>query len=360
MKLHAYRYRLPFANPLVTSKTAFRYREGLFLEAVTGKLNFFAEAAPLPGYSVESIEEVVQLVHNTKREIVAALATVDPIASLERLYNEKLKTTVSLQFALDTLAYQIEATQSSTPLQKYLFHDAQAQIPANTIVSLQKSNFLQEIENKTEEGFNTLKFKVGIEFEQEFKRLRTIRSKFPDLVIRVDANQAWSLAEAMRNCEKLADIHVEYCEEPVIEATPKNFEILSQHCNLPLAIDESVLKTDFWPNLLPFSSYIILKPMLLGSFKRIFETKRLADTHENKTVITTSLESGIGRAMTTILASGIGAPATAHGLATGSLLGRDVHSKSIYFNQGVYQLNNQLRSLGINRQKLEEVSTNIF
>ena len=81
--------------------------------------------------------------------------------------------------------------------------------------------------------------------------------------------------------------------------------------------------------------------MVVGSFKKNIETKRLADTHNNKVVVTSSLESGVGRYFTGLMAAGLGAPRTAHGLATGTLLSQDIFPEKNETSEGAIDLSSQ-------------------
>lgn len=332
------KYRLPFTSPLQTSKQTFEYREGFILEYTVDDFQYYGEAAPLPGYSKETPEEVRKTLGELKDEIANSLDTSNPLEKLQDFYKEE-ELQASLQFALDSIASQIEAKQNNSSLLDYLFPDAPSKVPVNALGSLQSDNFLKNTQQLIAEGFKTVKFKVGFNFDTEFKRLEKIRSEFPDLKIRLDANQSWSTEEALRYFQKLEPLNIEYCEEPLKEAIPENFELLHKHTQVPLALDESVSHLSYWPNLLPYTSYIILKPMLLGNFTKNIETKRLSDTHNNKVVFTTSLESGVGRRITAILASGLGSSQTAHGLNTGKLLAEDIASDIAYISNGAYHIN---------------------
>lgn len=338
MSLKYYKYRLPFVTPLQTSNSTFKFREGFILEYTTGDDQYYGEVAPLPGYSKESLKEVLQLLQAHKDLIVSTLDAEKPTETFKSLYGEKEWPT-SIQFGLDSLAYQIQAFQKKSSLTDFLFTETMEPIPVNALGSLHSENYWDEVKQQIDKGFQTIKFKIGIDFGLELERLKHIRSAFPDLTIRLDANQAWSTETALRNFQQLETLQIEYCEEPLRKATPKNYELLSQHSQIPLALDESVSHVSYWPNLLPFTSYIVLKPMLIGSFTKNIETKRLANTHNNKTVFTTSLESGVGRRITAVLASGLGSPHTAHGLTTGELLAKDVYSDMASISKGAYHLN---------------------
>lgn len=358
MSITYYKYRLPFVRPLQTSKKTFEHREGLIIEYSTGNYFCYGEIAPLPGYSGETLDEVINTIDESQDVIESALNTVNSVDSLEGLY-KKREWPTSLQFGLDSVAYQIQAYNEKSSLSDYLFTETMDKIPVNALGSLQAETFLKDVQKKVAEGYRTIKFKVGVEFDTELKRLQSVRSEFPDLTIRLDANQAWSTETALRNFQELELLNIEYCEEPLKKATPENFELLSKHTEIPLALDECVSHVSYWPNLLPFTSYLILKPMLLGSFTKNIETKRLANTHNNKAVFTTSLESGIGRTMTAILASGLGSPKTAHGLTTGNLLAQDLNSDVSYISNGAYHLNRHHQQR-IDFQRLGDVSSRLF
>ncbi len=355
MSLKAYQYQLPFSIPLVTSTHRFENRDGIIIEYQSGEHSFFGEAAPLPGFSRESLDDVVYILKDLYPKITDCLENEFPVKSLISLYaNHDLPP--SLCFALDTIAYQMAAADKETSLPDILFEESRNQLLINAIGHLLGDQPIKEVEGFVKQGFGTIKFKVGRSFDTELKQLQNIRSQFPDITIRLDANQAWDLDHAQTYCEQLSELDIEYCEEPLREPSPKNMEQLHRDTTLPLAIDESLIQTDWWPNLLSFTSHIIIKPMLLGSFTNIFETNRLANTHDNKTVFTTSLESGIGRMVTAILAAGLGSPNTAHGLNTGRLLAKDLYLDFDYILEGKYQLpepNNQLR---ITAQQLEKLS----
>lgn len=322
MSFSAYTYRIPFIDPLQTSLQTLTHREGfVFCYRLEDKL-LFGEAAPLEGFSKETMKEIRSKLAVADNEITTALGKAQPVDALSSVYEER-DFPPSMQFGLDSLAYQIEAHRNNHTLADHLFPRVKDKIPLNALVSLHSDSLLVDVQQRIDQGFKTLKFKIGMDFKKEYRQLKAIRSHFSGLTFRTDANGAWTIDEALENCQYLSELKVAYCEEPLSEPTPHNFERLSSETSLPLALDESVLHTSYWPNLLPFSSVIVLKPMFLGNFTNFFETIRLANTHDTDTVITSSLESGIGRSMAALLASGIDTE-LAHGLNTGELLEQDL------------------------------------
>lgn len=359
MIIKYYKYHLPFAAPLQTSKMTFKNREGIFIECITDEFQCYGEAAPLPGYSIETLDDVLQILSDTRDTLDSKLDTPKNTEWLQEFYKEK-NIPASLQFGLDSIAYQIQAYRTDKNFKEYLFPEAPNKIPVNALTSLQSKDYLEETDFQMKEGFQTIKYKVGINFELELYRLQKIRSHFPKLTIRLDANQAWSLEEASRNCRKLEKLNIEYCEEPLYAPTAKNFEVLTNNTKLPLALDETLYQDSDWPLLLSYTSCIILKPMILGSFTKNFETKHFANTHDNKAVFTTSLESSIGRRITAIIASGKGTSQVAHGLNTGKLLAKDVYSDTPCISNGFYHLGELQDQSEETSYDLQEVSSKLF
>jgi glucarate dehydratase len=64
-------------------------------------------------------------------------------------------------------------------------------------------------------GFRTLKYKAGaLRPEQDIAAAASLRAKFPQHRLRVDPNGAWSVATAIQLARQLADLELEWIEDP--------------------------------------------------------------------------------------------------------------------------------------------------
>ena len=93
-----------------------------------------------------------------------------------------------------------------------------SKIDVNSVIgflSVEKS--VETAENLIENGFKTLKIKVGRDdFEEDYAVIKSIRHNVGDQVkIRIDANGNWNLNEAIANLKKIDDLDIEYAEQPV-------------------------------------------------------------------------------------------------------------------------------------------------
>ncbi|MBD2104705.1 dipeptide epimerase [Leptolyngbya sp. FACHB-261] len=87
----------------------------------------------------------------------------------------------------------------------------------------------------------TLKVKLGnpAGIEADRAMLLAIREEAPSQPISVDANGGWSLADAVKMCDWLAEQQVTYVEQPLAKGQEADLSELNQQSPLPLFVDES-------------------------------------------------------------------------------------------------------------------------
>nr|WP_255523861.1 enolase C-terminal domain-like protein [Terrabacter sp. MAHUQ-38] len=91
-------------------------------------------------------------------------------------------------------------------------------------------------------GFRTLKMKVGTDASTDVQRVASVRDAVgPDVAIRLDANQGWTREEAVQVIRALevADLGVEFVEQPVVAEDVEGLAWVRQRVGLPIMADES-------------------------------------------------------------------------------------------------------------------------
>jgi L-alanine-DL-glutamate epimerase-like enolase superfamily enzyme len=91
------------------------------------------------------------------------------------------------------------------------------------------------------QGFRTVKVKVGETPEKDIARLAAIREAVGnDIALRIDANQGWSPAEAVRSLRGIENYHIQACEQPVPHWDMEGLRYVRDHSSVPIMADESV------------------------------------------------------------------------------------------------------------------------
>src|SRR5262249_20149229 len=89
--------------------------------------------------------------------------------------------------------------------------------------------------------FRQVKVKVGIEGQDDVRRLRAIRRRMgPRVDLRVDANEAWSPAEVVERIKELEPFGLSSVEQPVPHAQVNVLAEVRPQVRIPLMLDESL------------------------------------------------------------------------------------------------------------------------
>ena len=219
----------------------------------------------------------------------------------ELLYQE-LKEFPSIQFGLEQALLSLES-EDKYDLFPSNFSKGLDRIAINGLIWMGAESFMNEqISSKLKEGFTTLKMKIGaIDFNTELDILKGIRNQHDpsDLELRVDANGAFSMENALEKLEKLATFGIHSIEQPIKAGQIESMRELCDSSPIPIALDEELIgvlgrkqKQALLASIKP--QYIILKPSLIGGFQGSLEWINIAKGLGIGWWITSALESNIG------------------------------------------------------------------
>eukprot|EP00052_Salpingoeca_macrocollata_P019888 m.166113 g.166113 ORF g.166113 m.166113 type:complete len:488 (+) comp21097_c1_seq3:1045-2508(+) len=104
----------------------------------------------------------------------------------------------------------------------------------------------QKVQESVQKGFKAVKLKVGgfnaTDMERDLRRLELIRSVVgPDFLVALDANQRWTLPQALEICPRLARLNPLWIEEPTHpNDVAAHAEIAKLVAPIPVACGESL------------------------------------------------------------------------------------------------------------------------
>lgn len=88
-------------------------------------------------------------------------------------------------------------------------------------------------------GFQVFYLKVGLNIEAELEMVRTLRETIgPKGKIRLDANGAWTVNEALRNLARLDAYNIDFIEQPVVQDPLSNMQEVRNRCNMAVSANE--------------------------------------------------------------------------------------------------------------------------
>lgn len=207
------RRALRLRRPLQTSYGALRDRELLAVsltdeDDVTG----YGEAAPLEAYDGTSLARVEQALERYRPvlESAAGMNGAEIVDACRR--TDDLPEAFA---AIDLALWDRAGRRAERPVASLITDTPASAVPVNaTLSALDRAGAAEQAAYAVEQGFDCLKVKVGI--GDDAGRIAAVRATAgAHVALRVDANGAWSVEQAVRNIEALSPSGLELVEEPV-------------------------------------------------------------------------------------------------------------------------------------------------
>lgn len=325
-----YSYKLPLVGTLKLKKGTFAFREGLILKLTDDQVHTgWGEAAPLPGFSNETFQdarsELLKLVRYLKD--VTFSSNGNPLDMISRLLeSQNTGLSSSARFAAESALLSLIADEQQTPAHLLLSPTTGEQITLNALLTADIADIQKEARRLLDRGFSTFKLKVSSsDIDRDIKKVSTLRDAIgPACSMRLDANRSWSEEQALYFTERVAPFDIEYIEEPLVPGA--DLRKLIGKLAVPVALDETLAEISC-EQLGEFrkARAVILKPTLHSGLIRTLELAQEAVKYNMKVVFSSSFESSVGTAVLCHLASAVGTPDVAMGLATSPQFRSNLH-----------------------------------
>src|SRR5690606_257397 len=136
--------------------------------------------------------------------------------------------------------YDLAAKSAGQPLYRYLGGSKRA-VETDMTIGIGTPEEMSRLAIKyKEDGARILKIKLGKEAEADLDRMRHIRAAAGDeLILRIDANQGWDFETAVHCLNGMADLNIEFCEQPMRTWYDDLLPELRRRSSIKIMADES-------------------------------------------------------------------------------------------------------------------------
>jgi o-succinylbenzoate synthase len=272
--LHCLRQQHELAVPVRNARQQWRLRSTLTVEIADQNGLGRGEAAPLPGYSRDTLDEAERaLLGIPAAALQRALELSQPAQLLQMAERLIPAEYPSARFALETALLDRLGRQRRRPLWSLLrellpLRAAAEPVPLCVLLSGDEpAAVLSEAARHFASGVRCFKVKIGPErlLPEQGQLLSQLRAQFGEHVqLRLDANQSLLRSELTATFERLSSYHPEFVEEPLVQ--PRAAELAALPCGW--ALDESLQRLDARElgvlSSSPGCRALVLKPTCLG------------------------------------------------------------------------------------------------
>lgn len=201
-------------------------------------LEGFGEAVPVKEVTGEIKAEVYQKLMTFCKKLVGT-----DLANYEEILNEASLTFLympSALAALDTALWDLRGQQLKKPLFEIWGNAREFCVASQSLGILSLPETLNETAKYLNLGLSHLKYKIGLNPEDDVKRIKAIRAAFPQITIYLDANQGYSVKEALWVIDRLKDSQIEFMEQPVNKNDLPGLLTVANLSSFPIVADESI------------------------------------------------------------------------------------------------------------------------
>lgn len=295
-KIDCYDMRLPLRVPYGNSLgvlTEFTTIIAIITDE-SGKHGMGEGTPAQPGYQHETPGGIWSFVCEQSKKIIGD--------SVENAHSKILKKKDVFPFGSTVFLTALEEIQGVTALE---IPAEGVSFPLVGIVNPPKGMMLEDhLEQRLEEGYKTLKIKIGFGLEEDLKKVKKIQNIVGDrALLRLDANQAYTYEEAYRFTNEIDPFNIELLEQPFSAGVWNPMKRLSADSPLPLMLDESIFnKQDvIKTGKLQCAQYIKFKLMKSASAVAMTKEMSVANDYGIKVLIGNGVSADIGCLQETLI-----------------------------------------------------------
>ena len=303
-RVTVHRVAMPLVRPFRTSFGIEHDKEVLLLEVLTDVGVGWGEcvAAPDPLYSHEFNDAALLVLrdHLMPRVIGPDLVAEDVPGLLGPVRGHPMA-----RGALELAILDAQLRASGESFAAYL-GAIRTSIPCGVSVGIPADDSLDtlvaEVDGYVAEGYRRIKLKI--EPGWDIEPTRVIRTRYPEMPLQVDANQAYSRSD-IDHLVALDAFDLLLIEQPIHEEDYLGHKLLAERMTTPVCLDESILSVDNADSLIEYGAceIINIKAGRVGGYLAARDIHDLAVDRDIPVWCGGMVETGIGRAANIALAA---------------------------------------------------------
>jgi len=297
------RVSIPLVSPFRTSFGTETVKDALLVRAITPDAEGWGECVAMtePLYSAEYIESAQIVVREflAPRVLAAAELTASQVATLF----EPIKGHPMAKAAVEMAVLDAELRTAGLPLSAYL-GSVTDRIPSGVSVGIMDSipALLDAVDGYVASGY--LRIKLKIEPGWDIDPVRAVRERHPDIPLQVDANTAYTLADA-RHLARLDAFDLLLIEQPLPEDDVRGHAALARVISTPVCLDESITSARAAADAIALGACQIvnIKAGRVGGYLEARKVAAVCAANGVPVWCGGMLETGLGRAANAALAA---------------------------------------------------------
>ncbi len=310
-RVELYPIALPFVEILRTSFGQDPYKAGVLIEVVTTDgVSGWGEASVelRPGYGSETVGTALHMLRNflIPKVIGKTLNAPTEVPALIKSVRGNHHTKAGLEAAIWDAAAKTNQLNLADYFSTFLpaGHESRGKAFVGVSIGIQETieDTLAVIKKRVDQGYKRVKLKMEPGWDVELAR--GVRDVFPDISLMLDANSAYTLADA-EHLQELDEFNLLMIEQPLRDDDIYEHSKLRPLMQTPICLDESIKSANDLRLAIELGAISILnlKPARVGGYTESLEIYKICVENNLPLWIGGMLECGVGRAANVAFAS---------------------------------------------------------
>jgi len=235
-----YYFDLPLLEPFKISIAEMKDALNVLVRLHTNQgIVGWGEAAPFPALSGDTQATSIAAAKDMA-ELVKGQDALNYVKIINAI-NSFIPHNTCIKAAFDMALFDILGKVADLPLYK-LLGGAKNSFETDLTISLHtpEETAIRGLE-AVKKGFKTIKAKVGVSMESDVARIKALREAVgPEISIRIDANQGWSVPEAIKTLDRLTEYDIQLIEQPVSASDLAGLKQVRNSVKIPVMADEAL------------------------------------------------------------------------------------------------------------------------
>ena len=239
-QVEIYKLRIPLIEPFITSLAYETHVENVIVVIRTDKgITGFGECSPYMPVNGESIDTCF-IVGQYFAKLLKGKNALDLKVNLSAM-DRLIYANTSIKSAFDIALHDIIGQHKGLPLYKLYGGKNNKELVTDYTVSLDNAEKMAADALKIKNaGYPAIKVKLGESKKKDVERIKMIREAVgAEIPVRLDANQGWSVKEAIETLKELDEYDIEHCEEPIARWNFMRMRKVKKNSPIPIMADES-------------------------------------------------------------------------------------------------------------------------
>jgi L-alanine-DL-glutamate epimerase-like enolase superfamily enzyme len=293
-KAYVYRVNAKMTEPFSISLGTQYDFDGIFVELIGDSESGYGECSTIPeitgefpGAAVDTATMILGSINEKKYE------------SLEE-FSESITKIIygssAVKNAIEMAAHDLYAKCCGIHASKLLGGSMEPKETSLTITLGSVNDAIKELAQIQKKKPKDIKMKVGLDAELDIKRIRAVSDRLKGERFYVDANQGYSLQDAIKVGKVLNDVGAAFFEQPMERHELSKMAYLRREAGIPIMLDESISgPRDVIEAILHDSAdYVNVKLTKSGGVRQALKTLFTAQAYGIKAMVGCMIESKLG------------------------------------------------------------------